>query len=58
MGDSAHTALHTNPGEKTAPPLFLFLGDEIYMEIYTSSHILEKNTSEHPLPDLRPDLES
>ena len=46
------------PGGKTAPPLFL--GDEIYMKIYTCSHtsILEKNTSEHPLPDLRPDLES
>ena len=46
------------PGGKTAPPLFL--GDEIYMKIYTCSHtsILGKNTSEHPLPDLRPDLES
>jgi hypothetical protein len=26
MGDSAHTALHTNPGKKSAPPVFL--GDE------------------------------
>ena len=23
MGDSAHTAHHTNPGKKSAPPLFL-----------------------------------
>jgi hypothetical protein len=23
MGDSAHTTHHTNPGEKSAPPLFL-----------------------------------
>ena len=23
MGDSAHTAYHTNPGKKSAPPLFL-----------------------------------
>jgi hypothetical protein len=26
MGDSAHTTHHTNPGKKSAPPLFL--GDE------------------------------
>jgi hypothetical protein len=23
MGDSAHTTHHTNPGKKSAPPLFL-----------------------------------
>jgi hypothetical protein len=23
MGDSAHTTYHTNPGKKSAPPLFL-----------------------------------
>ena len=28
MGDSAHTTHHTNPGEKPAPPLGLFVKDE------------------------------
>jgi hypothetical protein len=30
MGDSAHTAHHTNPGKKSAPPLFL--GDENFFQ--------------------------
>jgi hypothetical protein len=30
MGDSSHTAHHTNPGKKSAPPLFL--GDENFFQ--------------------------
>ena len=30
MGDSAHTTHHTNPGKKSAPPLFL--GDENFFQ--------------------------
>jgi hypothetical protein len=42
MGDSAHTTHHTNPGKKSAPPLFLedeniFQKEETLININTTN---------------------
>ena len=55
MGDSAHTTHHTNPGKKSAPPLFLedenifqksasVVAPEIAVEVQPRRPIFEKSS--------------